>query len=78
MFTMMQSMQVALEIQADHRRRATTWRFARRARRRARHLGELDASATSPGPVPARVSMSRIAPIVPLRAGTTPPVTNVA
>jgi hypothetical protein len=76
MFTMMQSMQVAQEIQADHRRRATTWRFARRAHRRARHLGELDASTTSPGPVPAGAIM--IAPVIPLRAGATPPVTNVA
>ena len=34
MFTSLQSMQIAQEIQADHRRRATTWRTAR-ARRRA-------------------------------------------
>ena len=75
MFTMMQSMQVAQEIQADHRRRATSWRFARRAHRRARRLDELDAATPSLGPVPPR---STIAPVVPLRAGTTPPVTNVA
>lgn len=73
MFTM-QSMQVAQEIQADHRRRATSWRFARRAHRRARHLADLDVATPSPGPVP----RSTIAPVVPLRAGTTPPVTNVA
>ena len=74
MFTM-QSMQVAQEIQADHRRRATSWRFARRAHRRARHLDELDAAVTSPGPVPARVAT--VAPIVPLRTAPRP-VTNVA
>jgi hypothetical protein len=34
MFTNMQSIQIAQEIQADHRRRATSWRTAR-ARRRA-------------------------------------------
>ena len=33
MFTSMQSMQIAHEIQADHRRRASSWRFTRRARR---------------------------------------------
>ena len=33
MFTSMQSMQIAQEIQADHRRRASSWRLTRRARR---------------------------------------------
>ena len=33
MFTSMQSMQIAHEIQADHRRRASSWRITRRARR---------------------------------------------
>ena len=33
MFTMVQTMDLALEIQADHRRRAARWRFARRHRR---------------------------------------------
>ena len=75
MFTM-QSMQVAQEIQADHRRRATSWRFARRAHRRARHLDELDAAVTSPGPVPPG---SRPSPRS-SRCGTGAPrpVTNVA
>ncbi len=33
MFTNMQSIQIAQEIQADHRRRATSWRTARTRRR---------------------------------------------
>ena len=73
MFTM-QSMHGALEAQAQHGLRTTTWRRARRAERRARRLGKRNPSPTSPGPVPG----STIAPVVPLRAGTTPPVTNVA
>ncbi|HEX6786033.1 MAG TPA: hypothetical protein VF076_02465 [Acidimicrobiales bacterium] len=76
MFTTMQSLQVAHEIQADHRRRATTWRFARRAHRRAQQPEEL-VTAVPSGPGPARFLPS-LAPVVPLRARTTPPVTNVA
>ena len=33
MFTNMQTIQIAQEIQADHRRRAKTWRSARSRRR---------------------------------------------
>ena len=72
MFTM-QSMQVAQEIQADHRRRATSWRFARRAHRRARHLDELDAAA-EPWSGPPEVDA--VAPSSP--CGPPAPVTNVA
>jgi len=77
MFTTMQSMQVAREIQADHRRRATSWRFARRAHRRARHP-ELDAPTASLGPFTPYVPMATITPLVPPRAGAPAPVTNVA
>lgn len=77
MFTTMQSMHVAHEIQADHRRRATSWRFARRAHRRARHP-ELDAPTASLGPFTPYVPMATITPIVPQRAGAAAPVTNVA
>ena len=37
-FTNLQSIQVAQEIQADHRRRAKTWRSARSRRRAAPQL----------------------------------------
>jgi hypothetical protein len=76
MFTTMQSMQVAQEIQADHRRRATTWRFARRAHRRAQQP-EVLVTELPVGPGPARYVPS-LAPVVALRVRTTRPVTNVA
>jgi hypothetical protein len=72
MFTMAQStMQVAQEIQADHRRRAASWRFARRAHRRARH--DADAQVTLiPAPSPT------LAPVVALRPDRAHAVTSVA
>jgi hypothetical protein len=39
MFTSLQSIQIAQEIQADHRRRASVWRSARARRRPAPELG---------------------------------------
>jgi len=73
MFTM-QSMHGALEAQATHGARTTTWRRARRAQRRAQRLGRRNAAAPGPGPFPG----SALAPVVPLRVCTTPTVTNVA
>ena len=40
MFTMMQSLEIAHEIQASHRQRAATWRF--------RHRGQEQAEAARP------------------------------
>jgi hypothetical protein len=75
MFTTMQGMQIAHEIQADQRRRASSWRFARRSRRRAQQPGS---ELVPTGPGPARY-VPTLAPIVPLRAGVAvPPVSNVA
>ena len=75
MFTTMQGMQIAHEIQADHRRRATSWRFARRSRRRAQ---QPESTLAPTGPGPARYAPS-LAPIVPIRARVAVPrVTNVA
>ena len=69
MFTSMQSMQVAHEIQADHRRRASSWRFTRRARR---------ANPTAPvQPIPSGVDV--LPPIAVLRlTPLSAPARNVA
>ena len=74
MYTVMQSMQVAHEIQEDHRRRATTWRVARRAHRRARRQGADAASNV----LFVRPTANRLAPVICLRIVPTRPVTSVA
>ena len=71
MFTSMQSMQIAQEIQTDHRRRASSWRFTRRARR---------ANPTGPSTVePIPSGVDALPPIAVLRlTPLSAPARNVA
>ena len=61
MFTVMQSMEIAQEIQADHRRRAATSRFARR------HRKEIDRQTTVGLTTASVVPLHRAAFVAPAR-----------